>query len=69
MLREDEPAFAAAVTRFLRRAEQRTVDAAAVAELLAAAGAGDDDREVLRFDPALDVAVRAGLTRHAPVPG
>ncbi len=65
VLRADEPAFTAALLRFLRRAEDRTVDAAAVAELLAAAGAGDDDREELRFEPALEVAVRAGLTQHA----
>ncbi|MFJ3788702.1 hypothetical protein [Kitasatospora sp. NPDC090091] len=63
--RADEPAFADALTRFLRRAETRTVDAAVVAELLTAAGPGDDDRGPLSVEPALDVAVRAGLTGQA----
>ncbi|GAA2796899.1 hypothetical protein RMN57_35835 [Kitasatospora sp. CM 4170] len=60
--RSDEAAFTDALTRFLRRAEARTVDAAVVAELLTAAGPGDEDRGPLRVEPALDVAVRAGLT-------
>ncbi|MCG6499323.1 hypothetical protein [Kitasatospora sp. A2-31] len=60
--RPDEPAFADALTRYLRRAEARTVDATVVAELLAAAGPGDEERGPLSVEPALDVAVRAGLT-------
>ncbi|MFD0279626.1 hypothetical protein ACFVHB_37840 [Kitasatospora sp. NPDC127111] len=59
----DLPAFTAALDRFVRRAETRTVDAALVAELLAAAGPLDEDRDPLQPALALEVAVRAGLTR------
>ncbi|MED7952927.1 hypothetical protein [Streptomyces sp. BE303] len=63
--RADEPVFTAALVRYLRRAEVRTVDTSVVAELLAAAGTGDDGRPPLLLEPAVDVAVRAGLTRYA----
>ncbi|MFF1797540.1 hypothetical protein ACFVXQ_25540 [Kitasatospora sp. NPDC058263] len=59
----DAAAFTDALARFVRHAEARTVDAAVVADLLAAAGPEHEDRRPLLLKPALDVAERAGITR------
>ncbi|MFF8828734.1 hypothetical protein [Streptomyces sp. NPDC015131] len=61
MTPEQEKALHGALTGFRERAEERTVDEAAVATLLAALLPGGVPLE--RLGAALDLAVRAGLTR------
>lgn len=64
---EAEELLEAALVRFLALAEARTVDADAVAELLAPAHV--EDRPAPRLDVALDFAARAGIMAGQPEQG